>query len=423
MKKSTVFILVLCSHLSVQASDFGPVTSSDTLWSIANNNKPKEQSVSEYLNKIFKANPHAFKNNNVNLIIEGSYLDLLKTPLIKNEKTDVIKSEINKDLTNSPNEVIINKTAPIVLAQMDTINLAVNSTASKTVNVASKTSAKTHNTLKPTKQKKSPKKRNSFLISYDISSSYDDNLRLAQNESDIRDDVIYHGIFKVSKSIRFGSLSKFKFGLSLEHNAHSTFSLLDNTKYNFNSLYLFSTDSSYSAPLYILKLDIGGIESESEMRKANTIKFAFNINKRISNKIVLTSGIQVQSNDSQSRVFDTKKMSIFVNADFSIDRRNLIYTTYHFIDGDIVSSSTPSLDVVDAASEIEADDAFGGTSSNQFAYKIDSTSHVFSLGFNHFTSRALSFDVSARYVMSESNENSSLSYERLIIRAGILGRF
>ncbi len=416
LKPIWVIVLVSFCLNPVYAEQYGPITSKDTLWSIASKHKPKSMTVLQYIDQLFKINPHAFKNNNVNLIIEGSTIELQKKPIIKFKKKFVVE---NKPKTNFKPPITMVKplTAMTVVQMPNLINKdsAVKVRAPLTV---------TNQSTKITILKKKPKKKEMLLTySYDISSSYDDNLRLAQYKRDIRDDVILHGIFKIDTFLRAGNFSKLKLGVSIQHNKHSTFTLLDNTQYSLNTRYIFSTGSSYSSSLHILKLDIGGIESSSEMRKANILKIGYDINKRISNKIVLTTGLQFQQNDSQSKVFDTDKISAFINFDFGLTRRHLIYSTYHFISGDVVSSSTPSLKVVNAATEIEADDAFGGSNLNQFAYKIESKSQVITLGYNYFKSRKLSFDISARFISSKSNENSSIYYDRTIIRAGILGRF
>jgi len=438
MKSIISFILTCLCLTGVNAEPYGPISASDTLWSIASQHKPKQLSINQFIHNIFKENPLAFKNNNINQIIEGSYLDLptalnlpkeskvskasnvtklSKLPIVIAKNQKPIVQHINTPIINKPNKVNPpNK--PFVLAAVKP----------KIVSIKLKKTSETNDQVSVKKTplksiKKKRKRRTKVKYNYDISSSYDDNIRIAQTTSDIRDDVILQGIVKAHSTFKLNKLNKLSLGLTLQYDAHKTFSLLNQTTYGLNTRYIFALNSLYSAPLFIIKFDIGGIESNSDMRKANFIKTGFNISQRLTNKIIYTAGLQYQQNDSQSDVFDIKKSTLFFNIDFSIDRRKLIYSTYHYINGDIVSSATPNLDIINVASKIEADDAFGGADLNQFAYKIDSTSHVLTLGFNYFKSRKLSYDISAQYVSSSANDNSDISYKRLIIRAGILGRF
>lgn len=273
------------------------------------------------------------------------------------------------------------------------------------------------------KKKKRRERHIRFLLSYDFSMSYDDNPRLAQESEDIRDDLISDAIFKVTTTYKLSKFTRLNLGIAAKTEIHDTFKILDNSSYEFNSKYIFISDSTYAAPVYILKFSLGGLDSNSVMRTSNFIKLGLNISKRLSSKIITTGGVQLEVNDSQSEVFDTNRVMAFVNTDFDLTRSSLLYFTYHFILGDTVSSATPSLNVVNAASAIEVDDAFGGIDLNQFAYKIDATTNVLTFGLNQFYSRAFSTDISFRYVQSESNDVPDLQYERTIFRAGILGRF
>jgi hypothetical protein len=159
------------------------------------------------------------------------------------------------------------------------------------------------------------------------------------------------------------------------------------------------------------------------MRDATFVSLSADLNKWITDTINMTTGVGWNGQESKSEVFDTSEARIFINFDTNFSRTDLIYTTLTYITGDIVSSATPSLGIINVAEAIEADDAFGGIDANQFAYRLKADTVVFTLGYNRVFTPDLSFDVSARFVESEAQDDSDISYERTIFRASLLGRF
>ena len=159
------------------------------------------------------------------------------------------------------------------------------------------------------------------------------------------------------------------------------------------------------------------------MRDSTLLTLSAEMNKWLTTTMNMTAGLQWRERDASSEVFDTSEARIFANLDTELSKRDLVYTTLAYIDGDVVSSASPTLDIINAADAIEPDDAFGGIEANQFAYRIDAETWVVTLGYNRAMSRSWSLDFSARFVESESKKDSNIGYERQILRASILGRF
>ncbi|TQV76989.1 FimV family protein [Aliikangiella marina] len=62
---------------SFSGSTYGPVTATDTLWSIASRVRPNEQtSIHQTLVAIYRANPDAFANGNINNLLRGKVLQI-----------------------------------------------------------------------------------------------------------------------------------------------------------------------------------------------------------------------------------------------------------------------------------------------------------------------------------------------------------
>jgi hypothetical protein len=187
--------------------------------------------------------------------------------------------------------------------------------------------------------------------------------------------------------------------------------------------YRFALTSSFTSPIYSLGARIGGREFDTEMRDASFVALSANLSKWITNTINMTTGVGLNAQESKSEVFDTSEARIFINLDTNFSKNDLVYTTLTYITGDTVSSATPSLGIINVAEAIEADDAFGGIEANQFAYRLKADTVVLTLGYNRIFTPDLSFDVSARFVESEAQDDGDITYERTIFRASLLGRF
>ena len=62
------------SSYDASGVDAVEVMSGDTLWSIANRNKPSALTVNQMMAALFNSNPQAFMNNNINQLVKGSRL-------------------------------------------------------------------------------------------------------------------------------------------------------------------------------------------------------------------------------------------------------------------------------------------------------------------------------------------------------------
>ncbi len=262
-----------------------------------------------------------------------------------------------------------------------------------------------------------------FRYSYDISLADDDNVRLAQEDDDIRGDFILSTKINARGGKSLDSFSILNYGASASYNKFETFDTLDNFEFEFNTRYRFALSSGFTSPIYSLRAKIGGREFDTEMRDATFVGLSADLNKWLTNTLNMTAGIDYNAQESKSEVFDTQEWRVFFNLDTNFSKTDLVYTTFTYITGDTVSSSTPSLGVINAADAIEADDAFGGIEANQFAYRIDADTYVYTLGYNRILTQDLSIDLSARYVDSKASYDSSIAYERTIFTVSLLGRF
>jgi FimV-like protein len=442
--------------LAQQTVRHGPVSANETLWSIARRYAPDNASVSRMSVSIFRANPSAFYDNNINRLRQGAILTIPTVPAAlsavdRREAVQVLQSHettyraFYEDYTATPSSssrdpapdleavaalgsVLASNDAPAAVqtpvaeaeieavqdvTQPGPILTAANSESAPTAGSSPAPAVSTHAEHEEVETR----------LSYDVSAIYDDNIRKSRYPSDIRDDYLVnltlHGrmIFSVSE------FSNMTLGARFGIEKFSTFDKLDSALIEANMKYSFAFSSSFSAPTYSLKLQLGTQDFESDMRDADFAGIGFEVGSQLTDRLFLIGGVKAKTRESRSQVFDTTENQVFINVDLNLSRRTLMYLTYSLLNGDLVSTATPRLVFINAAEVIEPDDAYGGVAFDQFAYRLDATTQVVTLGYNHALRRGLTFDLSLRYVSSEADNEPNIHYDRTIVRGGFIGRF
>ena len=417
MKALRVLWILLCcvatGGAAQQVSTYGPVQPNETLYRIALEHRHSGMSVEQMMVSIFERNPQAFERNNMNLLRVGA---LLQIPSPKSPDSEDAANAATGSLPRAPQPV------PAV-----TIAAAAAASAAQQVAQLDQGQAGSQPLVlpppKPPARKKKAEEPVVFRFSYDLAYIHDDNVRLARDEIDIREDNIFSGTLKATAGKSIDDFTLLNYGGSVTYNKFETFDGLDNVEFEANLRYRFALSSGFTAPIYSLRARLGGVEYDTEMRDSTLLALSAELNKWLTTTINMTTGVGFNKRDSASEVFDLDEVRAFVNLDTNFSRNDLVYTTFTLISGDTVSSATPSLDIINVADAIEPDDAFGGIAARQFAYRIDSNTAVITLGYNRIITPDLSLDLSARYVESEAKDDADVYYERTIFRASLLGRF
>jgi len=107
---------------SNKAAIYGPVKPTDTLWRIAFNHRPDPKlTIDQVMIAVFMANPHAFKNNDIHSITDGTTITIPSAKDIATISDNAAKLRIanNSQLKTSANrsavkQPVITKTTPVV---------------------------------------------------------------------------------------------------------------------------------------------------------------------------------------------------------------------------------------------------------------------------------------------------------------------
>ena len=441
MKKVILGICIALCCVAVRgnaanAGSYGPVQAGETLFRIALEHQYKSVTMSQMMMSIFEASPNAFHKENINRLKIGEILNIPDLRTTAGMNPDEAYREVTAQIETYEMEERQLKALeqatpePVAAAPLATAISEPNQTQIDEIKVelaAEELQAAQPIVLpepKPAKAKrKSSAKASVFRYSYDISYIDDDNVRLAQHDDDIRSDRSVSATVRAKGGTSLDSFSILNYGGSATYNKMDTFDKLDNYEVEVNTRYRFALDSGFTAPIYTLGARVGGRDYDSKMRDATFVELSADLNKWITNTINMTTGVGLHGQESRSDVYDTNDARIFVNFDTNFSKADLVYTTFTYITGDTVSSATPTLGIINVADEIEPDDAFGGIDSNQFAYRLEADTMVYTIGYNRVFTRDLSMDLSARYVDSEAQDDSDINYDRTIFRASLLGRF
>jgi len=444
MKAIRVICVILCcivarAHAAGGEQQYGPVRANENLYRIALETRLPGMTAAQMMMAIFRKNPQAFHQNNINRLKVGSMLTIPSRESIENldpkrayneatEQIDTYESEVREvKVQRGELEPLGDAPRDPDLATGFTVTIGVTTPSDEEMQEIKQGLVSDEPLLlpepKPAERKRHEEEPVVFRYSYDLAYLHDDNVRLARDDVDIREDNIVSGTLKATAGMSLDGFSLLNYGGSVTYNKFETFDGLDNVEFEVNTRYRFALSSGFTSSIYSLKASLGGVEYDSEMRDSTLLSLSAEINKWLTTTINMTAGLGYKQRESVSEVFDLGEARVFVNFDTNFSKTDLVYTTFTYITGDTVSSATPTLDIINVSDAIEPDDAFGGVDANQFAYRIDSNTAVITVGYNRIMTPDLSLDISARFVNSEAKEDDNIYYERTIFRASLLGRF
>lgn len=160
----------------------------------------------------------------------------------------------------------------------------------------------------------------------------------------------------------------------------------------------------------------------SAMRDGYLYSWGVSMEKPLTDRIVTSVTLAANERDSKSEVFDTGEVSAALNLDYQFTRRVATYLGYQYLDGDIVSTASPFwLAIINEATAIQADDAFGGAAANRFAYRLEGETQLVTVGMNFSFDEHHALDLSGRHAEAESD--GGIRYKRTSVNLAYLLRF
>jgi hypothetical protein len=249
----------------------------------------------------------------------------------------------------------------------------------------------------------------------------DDNISRAQNDADIEKDGFYTVSGNAAYSTGFGRLTALIFSAVATVEEYSDFDGLSNTQLALKIDYRFQPSLRFGVWQWSIFAGARDIDSETDIRDGSLTEFGFTATKRLTDRITTTLGATASEREAEGDVFDVERTRYFGNIDWSFDRTWAAYLTYSYIDGDVFSTASPSVEIISWADAIEPDNAFGGLANNKFAYRLDAGTTVIRLGANFALGHSSSIDVS--YDNVDTDAAGPNSYTINMFTLGYLHQF
>ena len=251
------------------------------------------------------------------------------------------------------------------------------------------------------------------VTSADVAFIADSNPAKAQFDRDIeRANSLRAGLNVLihSKAINEQSGIDYNFRASFEVN--TSIEELGESVYLGGIEYFKENETLPGSPLFVLRGELGYTDSETDIRDAAMVGIIASGNWQPLPFFDLTAGARADFRISSSEVFDTTKGQFFAQANFAPASRVILRSGLSLVFGDEVSTATPTLAIINAASSIEPDNAFGGFDEERFAYNLNATSVILELGANMEITPQISGDVGFRLVNTQADED--ISYDRYL---------
>lgn len=207
---------------------------------------------------------------------------------------------------------------------------------------------------------------------------------------------------------------------SLGADSYSTFTGLGRVSLGGTARYQYRRSGGFGVPIYSLLGTFEYQSFQSDMRTGYRVVTGGSVRKRLTDRINSFVALTYNYFSSASAVFDTENFSLRGNLDYSITKRQTLYLSLDYRQGDIVATADPltpyaSL-VASHAQTIENDDVFLGLT----AYRLSAGTQIYAIGYNFQVNGNNSLDASARAV--RSNATGGFQYATNLLSVAWLWR-
>jgi len=243
-----------------------------------------------------------------------------------------------------------------------------------------------------------------------------DNLKL--DDSDVTANAGVNFSSKLSQHAIITYLASFRYVSFSEYDG------LNHAEFRAGINYKNKPDLTFGGLTYIVDVNSYLVDYETDIRDSNIVSVGLTLSRWFTDRISARTGVQAKYRDSDSRVFDSRDYRLFVNADLHVSNQGTFYATWSFVSGQTVSTIPLSvqnaavLKVIGIADQIEFDPTFAP---DELAYRFDTRTQVFTLGFNYAVDRRQSFDLSAGVIGSSAD--AGVDYTTRVFSLSYLLRF
>ncbi|MGH8442927.1 MAG: hypothetical protein ACRETF_08520 [Nevskiaceae bacterium] len=262
-----------------------------------------------------------------------------------------------------------------------------------------------------------------FSWSGDLGVGYDDNVGNAALEADVRDDTILSGALNLDFHWRPTLFTALLLRGSLRGEGYDKADGLSNGKFTAMARVSHRPGGGFYAPTLAGWISAAVWEFDSRMRDGSEYRAGVFLVGPITTAVSARLGVAGVERSGDSYVFDMSSWSAGIDIDWRVLPALTLYAGYQFHDGDIVSTGSvpPKSSHLPGggggSSAADPDDAFDGL----FAYRVDATTHLVTVGVNVPLSARLAIDGQLRRADSETDGGTG--YDRWQGTVSALVRF
>lgn len=251
--------------------------------------------------------------------------------------------------------------------------------------------------------------------------TYDDNVTRAELDRDIETDNILNVDASVRYNLQLNNVSYFSISGTLEANRYQDFTKLSNTRLGIHGSYHLRPSTGYTAVRYFATLSYVKRLYQSDQREGSATEIELGLSKRLTDLLSLRAGYIKQDISADSKVFDADNNRLYLDFEYKMGAKNNLYTTFSYVDGDVVSTAVPTTKIIQSSSAIVRDDAFLELVPERFAYKLSAKTTSIRIGDNFAFASNQAVDVSLLYYDSAAEGDND--YSGLIFNLNYLYRF
>jgi hypothetical protein len=219
----------------------------------------------------------------------------------------------------------------------------------------------------------------------------------------------------------------------VEHREHQVVDDLSRTSFGLQFIYRWQYSLGYFQPFFQFNTSIQQDIYGTEQRDSTAVRSQLIMTNRLTDALILVSGLEYWQQDAENNVFDLYHNRIFTSLDYNTKSNSTYYAAYSYSQGEIWSSgqavfcngSTADdiFPIIATSIEKSADDAFNNAlcSNDWLAYKVKADTHTFKLGYNTAILQSSALDMSITKTHSQADAN--IDYESLLYNISYMVRF
>lgn len=237
-----------------------------------------------------------------------------------------------------------------------------------------------------------------FGLLLDAGFTFDDNTTRAKVSADKLSDSAYSLNISKSKFFPVSTQSRLLLTGVVGAERFQTYTGLSNIGAAAEAELQFRESSEFLAPTLGFFAKIKVEDYQSHLRDGNRYTLGVSLSQPLTDRINLFTALASNQRTSKSQVFSTVDTSARLNLDYALSSHKALYLNAEYRLGDVVSTGRSSLESVTISKVFVLDNAFTG--GEFFSYKINGSTWLTTVGYNHALGPNGSIDVAWRRVES-----------------------